>query len=393
MYHMQHSMLEYKDTLYSGPYQFVLYKQYCDFLDSEDVILACVAQRITQEPLPFEQLSLEQLLNSLEQPHRERMGRRMQEIRMQSESTFEDAIWELEEKNYGKSGEEQIDNQELGDRLIQQEKEAVDLALKRFREQELLTLDRDCFDAERLQNESHEYSQPKYLRSFVLNEADDNYIEYFCRCYAEDPALRAEINSGQSHRERCNDLFLTNISGFTDEMEGDFDTPQYKASKRRIYNWFDQHIDRIWNLPDFQRIYTTDIEVMPHQEDGGDLPLQEAIQVFSGIPGVQVRGACQGSSGTVQYQDRKLHIGSDHEDVASIEFSVFDEEVYEILEQLVKGNRWVRANKTCDCNLPFCPLPKVTIWARQSNERFQGEILPVAEALLRKVQEVITVNS
>jgi hypothetical protein len=207
-------------------------------------------------------------------------------------------------------------------------------------------LPRDAFDPARLHAAAPWWEpEARFLRSFYLEEVNQNHMRNFGRKYATDTAYRAQVDAGATPWARRNALFERNLHALHSGMrgvdggaDGAVDEPsgvpptsrsapqrtrQTGEMEERLWRWVCRHAAAIAALPEFGDLQRLDSGEAPSPTEP-DREILPAVQAWNAIAGVRTRFSCRGVSGTVRFADRRLLVPSYHEPLAYIAFAAMD---------------------------------------------------------------------
>jgi len=180
------------------------------------------------------------------------------------------------------------------------------------------------------------FDEPRRLRSFYFGDASERHIAHFVHQYATDRAYRAEVDAGTTTWAVRDALFERNAHALVDSPAG------LAASGRRggwaalaetWWRWIGAHAAAIAALPEYRRLQQLDTAQDPHATEL-DPEIAASVVAWNDVPGVVTRFSCQGVSGTLAYEGRRLLVPSYHEPLAYIQFARHHEPVASLVEEL-----------------------------------------------------------
>jgi hypothetical protein len=370
------------DTMYYGNYKFDVELDTGSETGANQ-LMVWVAEKLNIDTVPLKQFGVAQLLNALIEPERARLHAKLEEEKLACQQSFELEIASLQ-RPYTVSGEKQGQKiPEKVKRKARKLREQMNVARPRLEvecaRRELWSLDRQWFDRDTLQAQSHVYGEEFSLRDFYFEEANYPHIHNFCRKFALDEAYRQQVLAGETRWAKRNALFVRNLLAQIGEDALLSNERDYDRKAREFFRWVDIHVEEILALPDYQCLKEEDSAFQPSAGELDPL-IRQAVEALNRIPGVTTQFSCQGVSGKVRFQGRELLVVSPHEEYAYVSFSEL---------------RWPANDAICAL-LPL--FPSITIaripynFALRSvlrstgdNLRFRTELVELAERVLASV--------
>ncbi len=164
------------------------------------------------------------------------------------------------------------------------------------------------------------WTEPKFLRSFYFDDVRLNYMQNFCKKFAENSAYRSVCLAGTTDWSVRDALFRRNLGWeyFQERM-----VIEMLGDEEKTYQFFKKHWQAIVRLPEYQRIQQLDTQFIPSPTIL-DPEIAPVVYEFNQIPGVKTRFSCQGVSGTVEYEGLDILVVSPHARLGFIWFEALD---------------------------------------------------------------------
>jgi hypothetical protein len=365
------------DKMYYGNYRFITELDTGSETGANQLTI-WVAEKPAIDTVPLAKFQPDQLLKALLEPHKTRLTTLIEAGKSACRKPFEDEIAQIQQSSttITKKGKKKLPHkakQQIDTVRKQMEKELRQLE-KEFAQRELITLERQCFDRDILQNEYRTYENEHLLRDFYFEEANDKHMRNFCRKFASDEAYRREVLAGETHWARRNALFVRNLPSLYSATSSERD---YDSAASDFFYWLDKRVEEIIALPEYQRLQQIDSTFEPCASELDPL-IRPTVEVFNRVPGVTTRFSCQGVSGKVSFQDRELLVVSPHQEHAYISFSALGQMAHDIIVSLLHEFPSITTSNA---------YSQVVLRSTGDNLRFREEILSLANRLLESIDE------
>lgn len=343
-----------------------------------------VAEKVHVDTVSLKQFGVTQLLNALIEPERTRLHTRLEEEKRACRQQFELEITSLQcsymvpEKKQGQKIPAKVK------RKVRKLREQVKAALQRleveFARRELHTLDRQWFDCEILQVQSHIYGEAFSLRDFYFEEAHYPYIHNFCHKFAFDETYRQQVLAGKTRWAKRNALFARNLLSQIGE-DALLSKQNYDRKAREFFRWIDTYVEEILALPDYQHLKQEDTAFQPSAGEIDPL-IRDAVEALNRIPGVATQFSCQGVSGKVRFQGRELLVVSPHEEFAYVSFSELRQPAKDTIHALLPLFPDITTARI-PCNFALNSVLR----SDGDNLRFRTELIELAKHALIRVND------
>ncbi len=374
--------VDFLDQMYYGNYKFTVE------LDTGSEtgyhqLTVWAAEKINIDNVPLSKFTLEQLFRALIEPHKSRLQAQLEKEKTACREPFDEEIEQLKIPFKDAQGKDQRlpSDVKWQIRALQDQKQKAEKRLvKDFAQRELVTLDRQCFDKTVLQEENRLFEEGHFLRNFYFDEANERYIDNFCRKFALNPAYRQEVLSGRARWMKRNALFCRNILHVLGNESSHCNKETYDSSLRQFFKWIDKHIEDILALPEYQHLKEIDSAFDPNQNELDPL-IWPAVELLNQIPGVTTRFSCQGVSGTVQFQGLDLLVVSPHEEYAYVSFATLEQSARDAIMALLPAFPGISAHLATP-TVFHAPLLRST----GHNLRFREELVALARRVLDEVK-------
>jgi len=229
--------------------------------------------------------------------------------------------------------------------LLRQEKSELKQHEKALAEQ-LGQLDRSLFDQEKLTRSIQHFTDARMIRSFYYEEVNFAHMRNFCQKYATDPAYRQAVENGSAPWVERNAIFVKNLwsPSFRDQLAS-LDALASDAVIKKLWHWLGRVSTAITALPEYRQLKQLDTaSAPPSAHPPLDPGIREAVEAWNVLPGVETKFSCQGASGTVTYEGRRLLVPCSHDEFAYIVFARLDEPIIAALDVLLPTFPAIRTN-------------------------------------------------
>ncbi len=285
----------------------------------ENQLTVWFAEKVDVKQVHISHFSMDVLLDALQEPLRSHLHSQLDHEKLACQKEFEDQLKHLQDHSQDSMQMLTKKHSSKVKRQIRQLRGQLNNALQRinaeFIKRELMPLDRQCFDLDRLRAASHVFGEARFLRNFYFEEANKRHIKDFCQKFALDEAFRQDVLAGRTHWAKRDALFVRNLLSIIGE-----DSSCYDRKVRKFFHWLDAHCEEILALPEYQRLQEVDSGLDPHMHEL-DPEIRLAVDFFNLIPGVTVHFSCQGVSGKVHFQGYDLLTVSSHREYGFVSFS------------------------------------------------------------------------
>lgn len=366
------------DTIYYGCYKFEVELDTGSETGADQLTVWAAAQ-LPVDTLPLKQFGATRLFNALIEPERGRLHAGLAAEKRACQQSFETEIASLQHP-YTAPGEKlPAKVKRKVRRLHAQMKMALQRLEEDFVRREIWPLERQCFDHEVLQAQSHFYGEAFSLRTFYFAEANDPYIHNFCRKFALDETYQQRVLAGETRWYQRDALFARNLFPQIGEDILLSNKWLYDHKAREFFRWVDTHLEEILALPDYQCLKQKDSAFQPSANDI-DLLIQPAVAALNRIPGVTTQFSCQGVSGKVRYQGCELLAVSPHEEYAYVSFSELQGPAHTAISTLLSLFPGITATR-----IPGNVVLRSVLRSTGDNPRFRAELFELAECVLAVV--------
>ncbi len=174
------------------------------------------------------------------------------------------------------------------------------------------------------------WTEPKFLRSFYFDDVRLNYMQNFCKKFAEDTAYRSECLAETADWSIRDALFRRNLGW---EYFQKSIIVQMLGDEEKTYLFFKKNWKTIVTFPEYQRIQQLDTQFIP-SATVLDPEIAPVVHEFNQIAGVKTRFSCQGVSGTVEYQGLDVLVVSPHARLGFISFEAINPNIEQHLKSL-----------------------------------------------------------
>ncbi|GER87813.1 hypothetical protein KDW_19750 [Dictyobacter vulcani] len=284
----------------------------------ENQLTLWYCEKVALDALSLAQLNTELLLKALKEPHKSLLLPYLEEIKHNHKQTFEHEMGEILKPFSSQKLPGEIKRKVKRIRAkIQQTLEQLE---SQFMQQEVLTLERDCFDLTAIEKDYQIYGEWKFLRDFFFEEATYENIRKFCHDFATNATTRAIVASREGRWIKRNALYTRNLLSVVGEQALLANDSSYMRLAREFFRWLDLHLEDVLQDPEYQRLSKLDAidRTSTHESD---ISLRPAIDLYKSLPGVTIRYSCQGVSGKIKLDGYELLAITPHEEFASISFS------------------------------------------------------------------------
>jgi hypothetical protein len=234
-----------------------------------------------------------------------------------------------------------------------------------------------------IEQASHVFGEPRFLRDFYFEEASKHHIKDFCQKFALDEAYRQDVLAGRTHWAMRDALFMRNLLSIAGEELLFAKDSSYDHKARKFFHWLDVHCEEILALPEYQRLQEIDNVHVPNTHDL-DPEIKLVVDYFNLIPGVTTQFSCQGVSGKVHFQDYDLLTVSPHREYGFVSFSALGPYAHDTIIALVSSY----SNITIDpmpCNYAL----QLVLRSTGDNLSFRQELLTLARCVVTNMEAAI----
>lgn len=228
--------------------------------------------------------------------------------------------------------------------LLRQEKRELKQHEKALAEQ-LGQFDRSLFDQEKLTRSIQHFTDAHMIRSFYYEEVHFAHMRNFCQKYATDPAYRQAVENGSVPWVERNAIFVKNLwsPSFRDQLAS-LDAAAADAVIKELWHWLGRVSTAITALPEYRQLKQLDmVPTPPSAHPPFDPGIREAVDAWNALPGVETKFSCQGVSGTITYEGRRLLVPCSHDEFAYIVFARLGDPVIAALDVLLPTFPAIRA--------------------------------------------------
>ena len=235
-----------------------------------------------------------------------------------------------------------------------------------------------------IEQASHVFGEPRFLRDFYFEEASKHHIKDFCQKFALDEAYRQDVLAGRTHWAmrmlsslcatcsllQVKSYFLLNIAVMTTKHASS--STGLMCTARRFSA-----------LPEYQRLQEIDNVHVPNIHHL-DPEIKLAVDYFNLIPGVTIQFLCQGVSGKVHFQDYDLLTVSPHREYGFVSFSALGPYAHDAIIALVPSYP----------NITIDPMPcnyalQLVLRSTGDNLSFRQELLTLARCVVTNMEAAI----
>ncbi|GCF06704.1 hypothetical protein [Dictyobacter arantiisoli] len=336
-------------------------------------------EKISVAILPLSQLSIHILLKALKEPQKTRLSQLLQELKQQQQQQLLTDITTLKQPYQNKKLPGEVKQ------TIRQLQAQIQTTLKHleknFTHQEILPLERDCFDMTVLEQESPCYGESHFLREFFFEEMNYQTICNFCQEFALNPDYRQRILAQQEPWIQRNKLFSLNLLSVVGEKALLANDGSYLRQAREFFRWLDLHIDGILTHPEYQRLSASD-QTDKQQSHQQDLHMYPAIELLQHIAGIETGPSCQGITGKVQMLGYQIMPITDHREYAFVILKKISHQMHDAIL-----NRLSFCPNITTERIPCQFTPHMLLRSTGDNSRFRMELLKLAAYLYARQQD------
>ncbi|GCE26511.1 hypothetical protein KDA_19950 [Dictyobacter alpinus] len=275
-------------------------------------------EKIPMDALSLAQINTQLLLKALKEPHKSLLMPYLDEIKQNHKQTLEQEMSAIIKPYSSQKLPGEIK------RKIRRMREKIRVTLEQletqFMQQEILTLERTCFDLDAIEKDYQIYGEWKFLRDFLFEEATYENIRNFCHDFASNPSTRSIVESREGRWIKRNALYTRNLLSVVGEQALLANDGSYMRLAREFFRWLDLHLEEILNHPEYQHLNKLD-SIDKTSTHESDTYIRPAIELFKTLPGIAIRYSCQGVSGKVNMNPYEILTITPHEEFASITFS------------------------------------------------------------------------
>ena len=339
------------------------------------------AEKTNTATLPLAHFKPHQLLKALLEPYKSSLHIKLEQEKCNHRRLFENEMMSLQDPSLAASNKK---TQSAKNKYrINDLQKQMNIALQRveadFMHRVMSGLDRNCFDAEILQRESHLFDNEYFLRDFYFEESNKQHIRSFCRKFATNETYRQRVTAREVPWAKRNALFLRNLFTLCGEQIHSTNLYEYENKARDFFHWISRYYEPILALPEYRRLQQIDNAFTPDPVEL-DPSIRSTIELLNRIPGVTTRYSCQGVSGKVQFQGRDLLVVSEHDEYAYVSFSKMEQPIKQSIEKLLPQFP----------DITDTPLPgNFALWSvlrsTGDNIRFRAELVKLAQLVLDEV--------
>jgi hypothetical protein len=174
---------------------------------------------------------------------------------------------------------------------------------------------------------SEGHGDPRWVRSFYLEDVNDHHIRVFCKRFAEDEAYRQNCLEQKTDWATRDRLFRRNIAP---EFSQKSLLVEQVGGVPEAYDFFKKHWKSIVALEEYQRIQRIDTAFEPSRHEL-DPEIRGAVECFNEIPGVKTRFSCQGVTQMLIYENLNILVDSPHARLAYISFETLPSSIESVL--------------------------------------------------------------
>ncbi|GCE04879.1 hypothetical protein [Dictyobacter aurantiacus] len=338
------------------------------------------SEKLALETLSLAQLDARLLLKALKEPHKSLLLPYLDEIKHAEQQSIEQEIARLLQPYSTQKIPGNVKQR------IRQLREKIHSMLQtleaRFVQEEILTLDRDSFDLNAIEQDCHIYGEWHFLRDFFFEEATYDNIRRFCHDFALDEAVRQEAIAREARWAKRNALFTRNLLSVVGEKALLSNDGSYMRSALELFRWLDLHFEEVLANPEYQRINALDqpAKNMPPIHDS-DASIRPAVELFKNLPGTAIRHSCQGVSAKIDMGDYSLLTITPHEEYAYIAFNTMGYLLHDaIIDRLHEFPTITTERIPCNFNTGLF------LRSTGDNIRFREEIYQLA----RQIHSILT---
>ena len=347
----------------------------------ENQLTVWFAEKVNTATLPMAQFKPEQLLKALLEPYKSSLHTQLEQEKSNQRKPFQEKIVSLRDSSSTSCAQnEKRKAPAKVKRQVNDLHKQMNIALKRleadFTHRVLLTLDRNCFDSEVLQRESHHFDNERFLRDFYFEEANTQHIRNFCRKFANDEVYRQQVLAREMPWSKRNALFLRNLFTLFGEYFHPTNANEYENKAHDFFYWINEHYAEILALPAYQRLQQIDNAFIANATEL-DPFIRPAVELLNRIPGVTTRFSCQGVSGKVQFQGRDLLVVSEHGEHAYVSFAKLEQPAKKTIEELLPHFPAIT-----DVQIPGNFALLSVLRSTGDNLRFRAELVELAKCVL-----------
>jgi hypothetical protein len=348
------------------------------------------SERVDISTIPLEQIEMRLLIKALKEPQRTLLLPSMEELKNVRKQQLEREINKLLQPY--QSAHIQPARKLPGDikRQIKRLRQNIERLIKQvehtFIREEILTLERDCFDLELIAEECQFYGEWKFLRSFYFEEAERQTIQNFCDEFANNEQYRLEVRQGEQRWIKRNQLFQRNLTTVLGERIWLSENGSPMREAREFFRWLDMHIDTILTHPLYQHLQQID-SADRHDWQIPDIRLRVSIDIFTRLPGVSIKSSCQGVTGKIHFDTYQLLTVSHHEEYAYIAFDTMSYAVHDAIIAALSDYPAITTERIpCNFTLRF------VLRSTGDNPRFRTEILSMAQRIQEKLASLAPIE-
>jgi len=345
----------------------------------EHQIILWYSEKISLETLPLKQLKLQLLLKALKEPYKSQLVPVLEQQKKMHREHIEQDIRELQRpfQNRKLPGATKQQIKQLRTQL-QHTLTSVDAA---FLQQNILPLERYCFDLASIEKECEVYGESYYLRDFFFEEVNYGTIRTFCYEFATNPAYRQDIREKKAPWIQRNALFTQNLFSIVGEKALLANDGSYIRQAREFFRWLDLHYKEVLAHPEYQRLSETDSSGVINHTDK-ETAMRPIIELMQSIPALVCRDYCQGITGKVEIYPYALLPNTSHEEYAYITFNTLS---YFIHDTII-ASLHAYPNITTD-RIPCDFTSSLLLRSTGDNLRFRAELLQLAQQLYSITQQ------
>ena len=344
-------------------------------------LMVWYAEKTNIATLPLAHFKSHQLLKALLEPYKSSLYTRLEQEKCHHRRLFENEMMSLQNSTLASSNTKMLPAK-IKYRINDLQKQ-MNIALQRveadFMHRVLLELDRNCFDAEILQKESHLFGNECFLRDFYFEESNKQHIRSFCRKFATNEAYQQRVIAREVPWAKRNALFLRNLFTLCGEQVHSTNSYEYENKARDFFHWISRYYEPILALPEYKRLQQIDNAFIADPIEL-DPSIRPAVELLNCIPGITTRYSCQGVSGKVQFQGRDLLVVSEHDEYAYVSFSKLEQPIKHVIEKLLPQFPTITDTP---------PPGNFALWSvlrsTGDNIRFRAELVKLAQLVLDEV--------
>jgi hypothetical protein len=344
------------------------------------------SERVDINTIPLEQIDIHLLLKALKEPQRTLLLPSMEELKCIRKQQLEREINELlqpyQTTHIQPARKMPGDTKRQIKRLRKNIEQLIKQVEQTFIREELLTLERDCFNLELIAEESQIYGEWRFLRNFYFEEAEQQTIQNFCHEFASSEQYRLEVHQGEQHWIKRNQLFQRNLTTVLGERLWLAEDGSAMREAREFFRWLDIHLDTILTHPLYQHLQKID-SADRHDWQRPDIRLRVGIDIFTRLPGVSIKSSCQGVTGKIHFDNYQLLTVSHHEEYAYIAFNTMSYAVHDAIIATLPDYPSITTERIpCNFALNF------VLRSTGDNPRFRREVLALAQRIQEKLAPI-----